>query len=76
MTRNDFIKMVTTQEFFDFEFKNMPLSEVKEGQFFSFLGTFYIAGDKGNALRPVSRVFSEDYKLLSNRYKVSAIINY
>lgn len=76
MTRNDFITMVNTQEFFDFEFKNIPLSEVKEGQFFSFLGTFYIAGQGGNALRPVSKVFSNEFKLIPSRYKVSAIINY
>lgn len=80
MTPKEFNEMIKTQKFVDFEFKFMPLSEVKNGQFFFFNGQFFQAsGSAETPLRIGVKVglhLVDDTKVIPNSYKVSAVINY
>ena len=71
----DFRNIIETQEFVSFEFKHTALSEIENGTFFCFLGTFYQAkGDKNMRFRVCIDLKGET-KIIPNSYKVSAIIN-
>ncbi len=76
MTTFDFLSMIETQEFVDFEFKYKALCEVENGKFFFFKGTFFQAnGDPNRELRICENLRGET-KIIPNAWNVSAVMNY
>lgn len=75
----EFNEIIKTQEFVGFEFKFMPLHEVKNGQFFFFNGSFFQAEGAQNLqfrLAKKASTATDETKVIPNSYKVSAIINF